>query len=164
MSDKTYNILFLCTGNSARSVMAEALMNRLSEGRFRAFSAGSHPAGVINPLTLELLKRQGFVTDALRSKNWDTFALPDAPAMDFVITVCDKAAGESCPVWPGQPMTAHWGFADPVTASGDDDQRQRVFMKVFAEIARRIGLMLALPIEQLDRLALECRVRDIGRT
>lgn len=161
---KRYNILFLCTGNSARSVMAEALMNRLARGKFRAYSAGSHPAGAINPLTIELLRRQGFATEDLHSKSWDVFAAPDAPAMDFVITVCDKAAGEVCPVWPGQPMTAHWGFEDPAAAAGDDDQRRRVFTKVFAEIARRIELMLALPIEKLDRLALERRVRDIGRT
>jgi len=164
LTDKTYNILFLCTGNSARSVMAEALMNRLSKGRFHAYSAGSQPAGAINPLTLDLLKRQGFKTEDFRSKSWEVFAAPDAPAMDFVITVCDKAAGETCPVWPGQPMTAHWGFEDPVAALGNDEQRRRKFTTVFTEIARRIELMLALPIEQLDRLALERRVRDIGRT
>lgn len=163
-AEKTYNILFLCTGNSARSVMAEVLMNHLSRGRFRAYSAGSHPAGAINPFTLELLQRKGFAIDQLRSKNWDTFARPDAPAMDFVITVCDKAAGEACPIWPGQPMTAHWGFEDPAAAPGNDDQRRLVFMKVFTEIARRVELMLALPIEKLDRLALQRKVRDIGHT
>lgn len=161
--DKTYNILFLCTGNSARSVLAEVLMNHLSKGRFRAYSAGSHPAGEINPLTLELLRSHGFATDGLRSKNWDEFAKPDAPAMDFVITVCDKAAGEVCPVWPGQPMTAHWGFEDPAAAQGSDEARRKVFNKVFVEIARRIELMLALPFEKLDHLALERRVRDIGQ-
>lgn len=162
MSNKTYNILFLCTGNSARSVLAEVLMNHLSKGRFRAFSAGSHPAGQVNPLTLELLHSKGFATDSLRSKNWDEFANPDAPAMDFVITVCDKAAGEVCPVWPGQPVTAHWGFEDPAAALGSDDARRKVFEKVFIEIARRIELMLALPVQKLDRLALEHQVRDIG--
>jgi arsenate reductase len=164
MSDRTYNILFLCTGNSARSVLAEVLMNRLSNGRFQAYSAGSHPAGEVNPFTLELLHSKGFATDGLRSKNWDEFAGPNAPAMDFVITVCDKAAGEVCPIWPGQPMTAHWGFEDPAAAQGSGEARRKVFLKVFVEIARRIELMLALPIEKLDRLALEHRVRDIGST
>jgi len=164
MSDRTYNILFLCTGNSARSVLAEVLMNRLSNGRFQAYSAGSHPAGEVNPFTLELLHSKGFATDGLRSKNWDEFAGPNAPAMDFVITVCDKAAGEVCPIWPGQPMTAHWGFEDPAAAQGSGEARRKVFLKVFVEIARRIELMLALPIEKLDRLALERRVRDIGST
>ena len=164
MSDRTYNILFLCTGNSARSVLAEVLMNRLSNGRFQAYSAGSHPAGEVNPFTLELLHSKGFATDGLRSKNWDEFAGPNAPAMDFVITVCDKAAGEVCPIWPGQPMTAHWGFEDPAAAQGSGEARGKVFLKVFVEIARRIELMLALPIEKLDRLALERRVRDIGQT
>ena len=163
MPDKTYNILFLCTGNSARSVMAEALMNRLSQNRFRAYSAGSHPAGQVNPSTLELLIRKGFATEGLRSKNWDEFAQPGAPAMDFVVTVCDRAAGEVCPVWPGQPMTAHWGFEDPAAALGNDEARRKVFEKVFIEIARRVELMLALPVEKLDRLALERQVREIGR-
>ena len=164
MSDRTYNILFLCTGNSARSVLAEVLMNHLSRGRFRAYSAVSHPAGEVNPFTIELLHSKGFATNGLRSKNWDEFAGPDAPAMDFVITVCDKAAGEVCPVWPGQPMTAHWGFEDPAAAQGSDEARRKVFIKVFVEIARRIELMLALPIDKLDRLALERRVRGIGQT
>jgi arsenate reductase len=164
MSDRTYNILFLCTGNSTRSVLAEVLMNRLSNGRFQTYSAGSHPAGEVNPFTLELLHSKGFATDGLRSKNWDEFAGPNAPAMDFVITVCDKAAGEVCPIWPGQPMTAHWGFEDPAAAQGSGEAPRKVFLKVFVEIARRIELMLALPIEKLDRLALERRVRDIGST
>ena len=181
LPNRTYNILFLCTGNSARSVLAEVLMNHLSRGRFRAFSAGSYPTGVVNPFTLELLHSGGFATDDLRSKNWDEFAAPDggipapaysalppsmavAPTMDFVITVCDKAAGEVCPVWPGQPMTAHWGFEDPAAAQGNDEARRKVFNKVFLEIARRIELMLALPIEKLDRLALQQHVREIGTT
>lgn len=162
MPDKTYNILFLCTGNSARSVMAEALMNRLSQNRFRSYSAGSHPAGQVNAFTLELLNRKGLATEGLRSKNWDEFAQPGSASMDFVITVCDKAAGEVCPVWPGQPMTAHWGFEDPAAAVGSNEARRKVFEKVFIEIARRIELMLALPMEKLDRLALERQVRDIG--
>ncbi|MEK7697794.1 MAG: arsenate reductase ArsC [Pseudomonadota bacterium] len=162
MNDKTYNILFLCTGNSARSIMAEALMSHLSRGRFRAYSAGSHPTGEIHPFTLDLLRRKGFAVDALRSKNWDEFARPEAPAMDFVITVCDRAAGEVCPVWPGQPLTAHWGFEDPAASTTPDNVKRKVFEKVFIEIARRIELLLALPLEKLDRLALEKKVREIG--
>mgnify|MGYP001585670399 CR=1 FL=1 len=161
MNDKTYNILFLCTGNSARSIMAEALMSHLSRGRFRAYSAGSHPAGEIHPFTLDLLRRKGFAVDALRSKNWDEFAHAAAP-MDFVITVCDKAAGEVCPLWPGQPMTAHWGFENPAAAQGPDETRRKIFEKVFVEIARRVELMLALPFDKLDRLALQKQVREIG--
>ncbi|MEK7191569.1 MAG: arsenate reductase ArsC [Pseudomonadota bacterium] len=162
MNDKTYNILFLCTGNSARSIMAEALMSHLSRGRFRAYSAGSHAIGQVNPFALELLRRKGLAVEALRSKNWDEFARPEAPAMDFVITVCDRAAGEVCPVWPGQPMTAHWGFEDPAAAQGPDETRRKVFEKVFVEIARRVELMLALPFDKLDRLALQKKVREIG--
>jgi arsenate reductase len=162
VNTKPYNILFLCTGNSARSIMAEALMNHLSRGRFHAYSAGSHAVGQVNPFALELLRRKGFAVDALCSKNWDEFAQPDAPQMDFVITVCDKAAGEVCPVWPGQPMTAHWGFEDPAAAIGSETARRKVFEKIFIEIARRIELMLALPMGKLDRLALEHQVRDIG--
>lgn len=163
MNTKTYNILFLCTGNSARSIMAEALMNHLSRGRFRAYSAGSHAVGQVNPFALELLRRKGLAVDTLRSKHWDEFAQPDAPQMDFVITVCDKAAGEVCPVWPGQPMTAHWGFEDPAAAQGTDEAKRKVFEKVYIEIARRIELMLALPLDKLDRLALQQQVRAIGR-
>lgn len=162
MNEKIHNILFLCTGNSARSIMAEVLMNHLSRGRFRAYSAGSHAVGQVNPLALELLRRKHFAVDALHSKNWDEFAQSGAPEMDFVITVCDKAAGEVCPVWPGQPITAHWGFEDPAAAQGADEAKRRVFEKVFIEIARRIELLLALPVEKLDRLALQRRVREIG--
>ncbi len=163
MTTKTYNILFLCTGNSARSIMAEVLMNHLARGRFHAFSAGSHPAGAVNPFALELLDHKGLPTANLRSKNWDEFAEPGAPKMDFVITVCDRAAGEVCPVWPGQPMTAHWGFEDPAAFQGPDGAKRKLFEKVFIEIARRIELLLALPLEKLDRLALEKKVREIGR-
>lgn len=163
MHDKIYNILFLCTGNSARSILAEVLMNQMSKGRFRAYSAGSHPAGTVHPFTLELLRRKGFTTETLRSKNWDEFAQPGATTMDFVITVCDKAAGEVCPFWPGQPMTAHWGFEDPAASLGNDEARRKIFDRVFVEIARRIDLMLALPLEKLDRLALQHQVREIGR-
>ncbi len=163
MTTKTYNILFLCTGNSARSIMAEVLMNHHPKGRFRAYSAGSHAVGQVNPFALELLRRKGFAVDAPRSKNWDEFAQLDAPQMDFVITVCDRAAGEVCPVWPGQPLTAHWGFEDPAAAQGPDAAKRKVFEKVFIEIARRIELLLALPLDKLDRLALEKKVREIGR-
>ncbi len=162
--NNTYNILFLCTGNSARSIMAEVLMNHLARGRFRAFSAGSHPAGAVNPFALELLRRKGLPADNLRSKNWDEFAQPGTPKMDFVITVCDRAAGEVCPVWPGQPMTAHWGFEDPAAFQGADETKRKLFEKVFIEIARRIELLLALPLEKFDRLALEKKVREIGRS
>ncbi len=162
MREKIYNVLFLCTGNSARSIMAEVLLNRLGKGRFHAFSAGSHPADQVNPLTLELVRARGLPIDALRSKSWDEFAQAGAPKMDFVITVCDKAAGEQCPFWPGQPLTAHWGFEDPAAATGSEAERRRVFEKVSIEIGRRIDLLLALPVEKLDRLALEHQVRDIG--
>lgn len=163
MNTKIYNILFLCTGNSARSIMAEVLMNHLGKGRFRAYSAGSHPAGQVNPLALAVLSANGLPIEGLRSKNWNEFAHPEAPRMDFVVTVCDKAAGEMCPVWPGQPMTAHWGFADPAAATGTETERRRMFEKVYLEIARRLELMLALPLDKLDRLALERRMRELGR-
>ncbi len=162
MSNKTYNVLFLCTGNSARSVMAETLLNRIGKGRFRAFSAGSHPTGQVNPLALELLRRHRLPVDALRSKSWDEYAQAGAPQMDLVITVCDRAAGEQCPFWPGQPLTAHWSFEDPAAATGPDADRRRVFDKVYREIARRIDLLVSLPVEKLDRLALERKVREIG--
>lgn len=137
-------------------------MNHLGKGRFRAYSAGSHPVGRVNPLALDLLRAKGFPIDGLRSKDWNEFANPEAPRMDFVITVCDNAAGEICPVWPGQPMTAHWGFADPAAVTGPEAERHRAFEKVYLEIARRLDLMLALPVDKLDRLALERRMREIG--
>ncbi|MGE4126340.1 MAG: arsenate reductase ArsC, partial [Pusillimonas sp.] len=143
MSSRIYNVLFLCTGNSARSIMAEALLNKAGAGRFRGYSAGSHPAGEVNPLTLDLLKRNNFPLDGLRSKSWDEFARPDAPAMDFVLTVCDQAAGEVCPLWPGQPMTAHWGVEDPVAAQGTEEERQKVFSSVFRTLHTRIGLLVS---------------------
>lgn len=164
MNEKIYNVLFLCTGNSARSIMAEVLLNHLGKGRFRTFSAGSHPAGQVNPLALELLRARGLPVDALHSKSWGEFAQPGAPKMDFVITVCDKAGGEQCPFWPGQPMTAHWGFEDPAAATGPEEARRRVFERVYIEIGRRIELLLALPVEKLDRLALQQHVREIGAT
>ena len=163
MTPRTYNVLFICTGNSARSLMAEALMNHLARPRFRAFSAGSHPAGAPHPLTLELLARHRYDTSGLRSKRWDEFAGPQAPVMDFVLTVCDKAAGEVCPVWPGQPIAAHWGVEDPAAAQGDEDQRRQAFQEAMLVLSRRVALFLALPLDKLDRLALQDELRRIGR-
>ena len=160
----SYNVLFLCTGNSARSIMAEALLNKLGKGRFRAYSAGSRPVGQVNPFTLELLQRDGIPTEGLRSKPWDEFAVPDAPRMDFVFTVCDQAAGEACPAWPGQPMTAHWGFEDPAACQGDDAAKRAQFSHVFLQLATRIHLFLELPIEKLDHLKLKQAVQEIGVT
>jgi arsenate reductase (thioredoxin) len=163
MSDRVYNVLFLCTGNSARSVMAEALLNELGHGRFKAYSAGSHPAGKVHPFTLELLAQNHHPTDDLRSKNWDEFSLPGAPQMDFVITVCDNAAGEVCPVWPGHPVSAHWGFEDPAAAQGTDEQKRAVFHRIYREIMGRMRIFASLPLERLDRLALEREVRGLGK-
>lgn len=160
MEPTTYNVLFVCTGNSARSILAEALMNRLGEGRFRAFSAGSHPKGELHPLTLKTLAAQGLPTDGLHSKSWEEFALPGAPELHFVFTVCDQAAGEVCPVWPGQPVTAHWGMPDPAAAPAA--QGEQAFVDTFVTMKRRIQLMLALPLASLDRVALKTRVTDIG--
>ena len=161
MSERIFNVLFLCTGNSARSILAEGLLHKLGAGRFRAFSAGSHPTGTVNPLALERLQQEGISLPEARSKSWDEFAHPDAPGMDFVITVCDQAAGESCPLWPGQPITAHWGVADPV---GNDEHEQRIaFAKAFAVLERRIQLLTNLQPEKLERLALEREIRKIGR-
>lgn len=162
MQDKTYNVLFICTHNSARSIMAEALMNSLSRGRFRAYSAGSHPATEPNPLALKTLEIFRIQTDGLRSKDWLEFAQPGAPALDFVFTVCDKAAGETCPVWPGQPMTAHWGVADPVAFEGTDEQKAKAFWDTANVLKRRIELLLALPIASLDSLAIQRAITDIG--
>jgi arsenate reductase (thioredoxin) len=159
--ERAYNVLFLCTGNSARSILAEVLLNALGEGRFKAYSAGSFPAGKVNPGTLEILDAQGFDTSGLRSKNWDEFAGADAPRMDFIVTVCDKAAGEQCPFWPGHPVTAHWGFEDPAHVT-PEDARRRAFEKVFGEISARIRRLVALPLDNLDRTALQQRLRAIG--
>lgn len=160
---KTYNVLFLCTGNSARSIMAEAILNAQSAGRFRGFSAGSHAAGTVNPRTIELLQRNHFKTEGLHSKSWDAFSGPDAPVMDFVFTVCDQAAAEVCPVWPGQPISAHWGVADPAAVTGDEEKIHRAFNDAFSVLSRRISLFLCLPIEKLDRLALTQEVQKIGQ-
>jgi arsenate reductase len=156
------SVLFLCTGNSARSILAEGLLAHLGAPRFRAFSAGSHPAGRVHPLALELLERNRIAVEGLRSKSWEEFAQPGAPALDFVITVCDNAAGETCPVWPGQPITAHWGVADPAAAEGDDASKRRAFLSAYAILRTRIQLLLNLPVGSLDRLALTHRMRDIG--
>jgi arsenate reductase len=157
-----YNVLFLCTGNSARSIMAEALTNRMGRDRFRAFSAGSRPRGDIHPMARQVLEEAGLWTASLRSKPWDEFAGPDAPRMDLIITVCDKAAGEACPVWPGHPLTAHWGIEDPVAVAGSPEKVHKAFVTALHHLQRRIALLLDLRIEALDRLVLETRVREIG--
>ena len=162
MTDRIYNVLFLCTGNSARSVMAEALLNVLGRGRFHAYSAGSHPSGTVQPMAAELAAKLGYDISGLRSKNWDEFAEPGAPVMDLVITVCDNAAGEACPAWLGGPTTAHWGVEDPVGVEGDEDARRHAFMKAFAILRKRVELLLALPLDKLDRLAVQQQVREIG--
>lgn len=160
--DGAFNILFLCTGNSARSILAEACLNSVAQSPCRAYSAGSHPSGRVNPFALELLERHGIATAGLRSKSWDEFAVPGAPAMDLVITVCDQAAGEVCPVWPGRPLTAHWGVADPAAVTGDDDARRAAFVHAYAVLHKRIALLAALPLATLDRLAAETALRRIG--
>jgi arsenate reductase len=162
--DRVYNVLFLCTGNSARSIIAEAILNREGKGRFRAFSAGSHPKGEVNPYALNLLHRSGHDTSALRSKSWAEFAHPAAPELDFVFTVCDNAAGESCPLWPGQPMTAHWGIPDPAAATGNEAEIACAFDDAYRMLRRRIELFLALPIARLDRVVLASRLKEIGRS
>jgi len=159
-----YNVLFLCTGNSARSILAEAYLNSAGRDRFRAFSAGSHPTGRVNPFALELLAKNRIDAAGLRSKGWDEFARPGAPALDFVFTVCDSAAGEVCPVWPGQPMTAHWGIADPAAVLGAEEERRKAFLRAFTELTARINLFMSLPIEKLDRLTLQRRLAAIGKT
>lgn len=159
---KPMNVLFLCTGNSARSIMAEAYLNRAGRGRFVAYSAGSHPTGEVNPHALELLASNGLPTEGLRSKSWDAFARPGAPVMDLVLTVCDQAAGEVCPVWPGQPISAHWGVDDPAKVVGSDAEKRRAFIRAFATLSTRINLLLALPFERLGRLALTHRLAEIG--
>ncbi len=163
MTDTPYNVLFLCTGNSARSIIAEAILNREGRGKFRAFSAGSHPKSMVNPHTIRLLQRLNHDTSALRSKSWEEFAQSGAPKLDFVFTVCDDAAGESCPVWPGQPMTAHWGIPDPAAAQGTDAEIAVAFSDAYRMLNQRIGIFVALPMQSLDTLTLQARLRDIGR-
>jgi protein-tyrosine-phosphatase len=162
VSGRVRNVLFLCTGNTARSVLAEGILNHLGQGRFRAFSAGSHPKGLVNPLALEELRRAGIPAEGFRSKSWDEFARPGAPAMDFVFTVCDSAAKEPCPVWIGHPMTAHWGVPDPVAVEGSEEDRRRAFREAATALRRRIELLLAVPIEELDRTAIQREIAGIG--
>jgi protein-tyrosine-phosphatase len=164
MNTPTYNVLFICTGNSARSILAEGLMNHLGKGQFRAYSAGSHPNGSVNPFALSTLKALHIPSEGYRSKSWDEFAQAGAPALDFVFTVCDNAAGEVCPVWPGQPMTAHWGVADPGHVPGGDEAKAQAFLDTAIVLKRRIELMLALPIATLARLSLKKELDTIGRT
>jgi protein-tyrosine-phosphatase len=163
MSERPYNVLFLCTGNSARSILAEAVLNRLGNGRFRAYSAGSFPKGEIHPLALELLRRQNYPIAELRSKSWDEFAAPGAPPLDFVFTVCDRAASEVCPIWPGQPMSAHWGLPDPAAVEGTEVEKHLAFADTLRQLERRIGIFVNLPLASLDRMALKRRLDDIGR-
>ncbi|MGB7548975.1 MAG: arsenate reductase ArsC [Terracidiphilus sp.] len=162
-TQKPYNILVLCTGNSARSIIGEALFNTLGAGRFKAYSAGSHPAGKVNPFAIEQVRALGYPVETLRSKSWDEFAQPDAPQMDFVVTVCDKAAGEVCPLWPGQPVTAHWGFPDPAAVEGSDEEKRAAFTRTLHQVRNRVQLFLSLPLGTLDRMAIENRMRAIGR-
>lgn len=165
MSDRVFNVLFLCTGNSARSILAESILNHplVGKNRFRAFSAGSHPTGTVNPFAIELLKKNRIPTDDLRSKSWDEFARPDAPPLDFVFTVCDNAAGEVCPAWPGQPMTAHWGVADPAAVEGDDEEKRKAFFTAYNQLNRRISLFAELPLSRLEGVALKKELDSIGK-
>lgn len=166
MSETVMNVLFLCTGNSARSILAESVLNStaVGRGRFRAYSAGSHPAGQVNPLAIELLEQNHLPTEGLRSKSWDEFAQPGAPELDFVFTVCDNAAGEVCPVWPGQPMTAHWGVPDPAAVEGSIEAKRRAFFVAFNQLSNRIGLFANLPFDKLDRMKLQKALSDIGQS
>lgn len=161
--DRPYNVLFLCTGNSARSIIAEALINQIGQGRFRGFSAGSHPKGTVNPIALQLLRKMNLPTEGLRSKSWDEFATPDAPPLDFVFTVCDNAAGEVCPYWPGQPVTAHWGVPDPAAVEGSETDKWVAFRDTFRMLDNRIKIFTSLPLETFDRMKLKERLEAIGR-
>ena len=162
MADRPFNTLFLCTGNSARSIIAEAILNKLGQGKFRAYSAGSQPKGRVNPNTIQLLRGLGYDTSSFRSKSWSEFAKPGAPPLDFVFTVCDNAAGEACPVWPGQPMTAHWGVPDPAEARGSEAEIALAFKDAYRMLFQRIGIFTALPIRGLDKLSLQNKLREIG--
>src|SRR5450755_2781997 len=164
MADRIYNVLFLCTGNSARSILAESILRKDGAGRFRAFSAGSTPKGAVHPLALRVLERMEYPVDGMRSKSWAEFAAADAPVMDFVFTVCDNAAGESCPVWPGQPMTAHWGIEDPAEVEGSEIAKEAAFVAAFRYLRNRIAAFTSLPLGSIDKLSLGTRLRDIGRT
>jgi arsenate reductase len=164
MTDKTYNVLFLCTGNSARSIMAEALVTTMGKGRFRGFSAGSKPGGKVNPFAIEQVRKAGYPLENLRSKSWDEFAAPDAPHMDFIITVCDNAADEVCPIWPGHPATAHWGFEDPAAVEGTDEQKRAAFEKIFKQIMARMTTFVGLPLHLLEKNAIQQEIKKIGDT
>ena len=164
MANEPFNVLFLCTGNSARSIMAESILNSLGKPKFKAFSAGSHPTGNVNPLALELIEKNRLSTVGLRSKDWNEFSRPGAPFMHFVFTVCDQAAGEVCPLWPEQPMTAHWGVHDPAAVQGSDEDKRKAFLKAYTELYRRMSLFLNLPFDTLDKLALKEKLDEIGRT
>jgi arsenate reductase (thioredoxin) len=164
MSERIYNVLFLCTGNSARSILAESLLNTLGAGKFRAFSAGSFPKGQVHPIAMEVLKRTNLPAEGFRSKSWDEFAAPGAPSIDFIFTVCDNAAGEVCPVWPGKPMTAHWGIADPAAVEGTDGEKVFAFRKALKELETRIKLFISIPIASLDSMTLQTRLREIGKS
>ena len=161
---KTYNVLFLCTGNSARSIIGEVVLNNLAvgKGRFKAFSAGSHPKGAVNPVAIEVLQASKFPVSGLRSKSWDEFAAPSAPHLDFVFTVCDQAAAEPCPYWPGQPMTAHWGLPDPAAVEGSEEQKRKAFRDTLMLLTRRIELFVSLPLDKLDKLAIQKKIKEIG--
>lgn len=163
VAGRAYNVLFLCTGNSARSILAEVMTNHLGRERFRGFSAGSHPNGKVNPFAIELLRSAGMPTSGLRSKSWDEFARPGATAFDFIITVCDSAANETCPVWPGKPTTAHWGVADPAAVEGSEEQKRAAFREAMTVLRRRIELLMALPLEKLDRLSIQESLRKISK-
>lgn len=163
MTEKTYNALFICTGNSARSILAEGLLNELGKGRFKAYSAGSQPKGEVHPLALATLERLHLPADGYRSKSWDEFAAPGAPVLDFIFTVCDNAAGEACPFWPGQPVSAHWGVPDPAAAEGSEEQKRKAFLDAAVTLRRRIELFLSLPLARLDVMSLQQQLRDIGR-
>jgi arsenate reductase len=162
MSDPIYNVLFLCTGNTARSVLAEGILRKLGEGRFRAYSAGSQPKGMVNPFAVKVLGNYDYPTDGYRSKSWDEFSGPEAPVMDFVFTVCDSAAGETCPFWPGQPMTAHWGIPDPAAVEGTDIEKEAAFVNAFKQMRNRIEVFTALPLKSIDAMTLGARLKDIG--
>lgn len=164
MSESPYNVLFLCTGNSARSILAESILNRHGAGKFHAFSAGSHPKGEVHPMALDLLRRFNYVTDDLRSKDWNEFAQEGAPELDFVFTVCDNAAGEVCPIWPGQPMTAHWGIEDPAAVNSSEDKQRHAFKTAYFQLERRIQIFTNLPLTSLDKLTLQNRLDAIGKT
>jgi arsenate reductase len=163
MTEQVYNVLFLCTGNSARSILAESLLDHWGKGKFRAFSAGSYPKGQVHPLAVELLKRTNLPAEGFRSKSWDEFAAPGAPPIDFIFTVCDNAAGEVCPVWPGKPMTAHWGIADPAAVEGTDVEKASAFRKALMELETRIKLFTSLPIASLDSMTLQAQLRELGK-